>query len=195
MVKKEQIQDPSGNIIYWHTSSDVVFDEDTGNSVKQDIDAIKRALGISGSSVTNINIDADTLQGYEASDFVLEETYSNVIKTINKDLEKKAPLDSPVFTGMPTAPDVEAGDASEKIANTNFVKLALENALKTCATKEHTHAASGITAGTFKDTGVLAKNGSDYSTSRIRNISLVSELDTLPTGLEDGSIVMVYSES
>ena len=35
-----------------------------------------------------------------------------------------APLNSPGFTGSPTAPDVAAGDRSTKVANTNFVQTA-----------------------------------------------------------------------
>lgn len=188
-IKKEQIQDPSGNIIYWHTSSDVVYDEDTGNSVKYDISLIKRALGIT-ETITDPSIDADTLGGHSADEFVLSDTYNNVMTTMSKTISDKADKDSPIFTGTPTVPDVDIDDASEKIANTNFVK----NALKDYALSKHAHSASDITAGTFKDTGVLAKSGTDYSTSRIRNISFVSESSTLPTGLPDGSILMVYSE-
>lgn len=75
MVKKGQIQDAEGNIIYWHTSSDIVFDEETGNTVKEDIDAIKSALGMieSGPSVS-VNIDASTLQGHDSSYFAANET-------------------------------------------------------------------------------------------------------------------------
>lgn len=188
-IKKEQIQDPSGNIIYWHTSSDVVYDEDTGNSVKYDISLIKRALGIT-ETTTDPSIDADTLGGHSADEFVLNDTYNNVMTTMSKTISDKADKDSPIFTGTPTVPDVDIDDASEKIANTNFVK----NALKDYALSTHTHSASDIAAGTFKDTGVLAKSGTDYSTSRIRNISFVPESSTLPTGLPDGSILMVYSE-
>lgn len=190
MVKKEQIQDPSGNIIYWHTSSDVVFNEETGATVKQEIDEIRAAIGLSSSSVSEPTINAGTLNGHPADDFVLSETYINVINALTQTIQTKAPLESPVFTGTPTAPNVEKNDSSEKIANTNFV----QNVLKDYAEKTHSHAASEITAGTFKDTGVVAKNGADYSTSRIRNISLISASDALPTGLENGSVVMVYSE-
>ncbi len=42
----------------------------------------------------------------------------------------KAPLASPGFTGTPTTPTVSEGDDSTKIANTKFVKTAIENAVK-----------------------------------------------------------------
>ena len=189
MVKKEQIQDPSGNIIYWHTSSDVVFNEETGASVKQEIDELRAAIGL-GPSIEEPTINAGTLNGHSADDFVLAETYKNVINAVTQTIQTKAPLDSPVFTGTPTTPDVEKNDSSQRIANTNFV----QNVLKDYASRVHSHSASEITAGTFKETGVAAKNGVDYSTSRLRNISLISETDALPTGLENGSVVMVYSE-
>ena len=75
MVKKGQIQDTEGNIVYWHTSSDIVFDEETGNTVKEDIDSIKAALGMieSGPSVS-VNIDANTLQGHDSAYFAVNET-------------------------------------------------------------------------------------------------------------------------
>ena len=78
MVKKGQIQDAEGNIVYWHTSSDVVYDEETGNTVKEDIDAIKSALGMieSGPSVS-VNIDANTLEGHDSTYFAVNETVEN----------------------------------------------------------------------------------------------------------------------
>lgn len=43
-------------------------------------------------------------------------------------LDAKAPLASPALTGTPTAPTAPAGDNSTKIANTAFVKGAVDNA-------------------------------------------------------------------
>jgi len=39
--------------------------------------------------------------------------------------ETKAPIDSPEFTGTPTAPTPRAGDSSNKIATTAFVMAAM----------------------------------------------------------------------
>lgn len=58
---------------------------------------------------------------------------------------------------------------------------------------EHTHAAGNIAAGTFKDTGVKAKDGTDYSVARVRNI-MASDAD-LTAGsspLPSGTIYIVF---
>ena len=47
MIKKLETQDQYGNKIYRYTSSDIVLDLDTGHTVKQDIDTLMSALGIS----------------------------------------------------------------------------------------------------------------------------------------------------
>ena len=122
MIKKLETQDQYGNKIYRYTSSDIVLDLDTGHSVKQDIDLILAALGISGKeSSTEINIDAATLEGLSADKFVLAETYTNYTKAVADEIALKAPLDSPRLTGTPTAPSVDPLDSTEKIANTKYV--------------------------------------------------------------------------
>ena len=45
---------------------------------------------------------------------------------LNKKIKKKADLDSPHFTGEPTAPTPEPRDDSERIATTEFVQDAIE---------------------------------------------------------------------
>ena len=45
---------------------------------------------------------------------------------LNKKIKKKADLDSPHFTGEPTAPTPETGDDSERIATTEFVQEAIK---------------------------------------------------------------------
>lgn len=52
---------------------------------------------------------------------------SGVTSNIQTQLNNKAPLASPVFTGTPTAPTPTAGDNSTKIATTAFVKNAIDN--------------------------------------------------------------------
>lgn len=54
------------------------------------------------------------------------------------------------------------------------------------APKEHTHAASTISAGTFASTEVCAKSGTEYWTSRVRNIVLLDGM------LADESVVTMY---
>ncbi len=49
-------------------------------------------------------------------------------KASNADLALKAPLDSPTFTGTPTAPTPTAGDDSTKVATTAFVRGEIDTA-------------------------------------------------------------------
>ena len=44
--------------------------------------------------------------------------------------ETKAPIDSPEFTGTPTAPTPRAGDSSNKIATTAFVMAAMQGSIR-----------------------------------------------------------------
>lgn len=57
----------------------------------------------------------------------------------------------------------------------------------------HSHSADEIHAGTFAETGVRAKDGEDYATSRLRNI-MSSDIDlTAGTSpLPSGSIYIVF---
>lgn len=56
------------------------------------------------------------------------------------------------------------------------------------AASSHTHAASQVTAGNLP-VGVKATNGTDYTTSRIRNIRFGT---SVPTSLANGEIFIVY---
>ena len=201
MVKQYELQDQYGNKIYNHTSSDIVFDLDTGRTVKQDIDLLLGAFGLSGEGgqTEDVKIDAHSLSGYTIDKLVLNETYTNAMAGLASELSLKAPLASPVFTGTPTAPDVEKGDSTTKIANTKFVSDAVTDALASVTTilegyaeAEHTHSADDITSGTFANTDVMAMNGSDYTAARIRNISFLGESEELPSTLANGSLLAVY---
>jgi hypothetical protein len=257
MIRQFEIQDQNGNKIYRHTSSDIVWDLDTGHTVKEDIDTLMNALGISNSSSSSSNktelaIDASTLSGYTIDQLVLNDTYVNAINQLNNEISNKAPLASPSFSGTPTTPNVKQGDDSTKIANTSYVDTAVA-ALKTYvnssvddsgtdkapinspqftgtpttpnvsqgdnskkiantayvdlaasnvktsiidtltgyAVKNHSHAASDISSGTFSSTAIYAQNGTDYSTARIRNISFST---SVPTSLANGTLLAVYEE-
>lgn len=50
---------------------------------------------------------------------------------LNKKIKKKADIDSPHFTGEPTAPTPEHGDDSERLATTEFVQDAIKDAENT----------------------------------------------------------------
>lgn len=53
----------------------------------------------------------------------------NTITGLQDALDAKADLDSPIFTGTPSAPTAPLNDSSTQIANTSFVKKAIENSL------------------------------------------------------------------
>lgn len=73
------------------------------------------------------------------------------------------------------------------------VKSYTDTAVATKANSSHNHAASNITGGTF--TGqVTAPAGTEYTTNRIRNVSLSTTdpgANTTST-LANGSILMIY---
>ena len=84
MIRKLETQDQNGNKVYRYTTSDIVLDLDTGRSVKQDIDTLMSALGISGkNSNVQVSIDASTLQTHPALDFVLKSTYSGYTNAVS----------------------------------------------------------------------------------------------------------------
>mgnify|MGYP007007457219 FL=1 len=148
MIKKYERQDQYGNQIYNYSSSDIILDLDTGHTVKQDIDTIMSALGISGQKPSSdVKLNAVTLEGHAAADFVLDTTYQKAIETLNTNISNKADVDSPVFTGTPTVPNVNAKDGTQKIANTLYVdnaatalKEEITNALKEYAKSVHQQA-------------------------------------------------------
>lgn len=88
MIRKEKMQDHLGNIIYWHTSSDVVFDTTTGKSVKEDLDTIKKALGVDSfcGNETEIVIDADYIGGHPIEDLVLLDDYEKKTEELKETL-------------------------------------------------------------------------------------------------------------
>lgn len=201
MIKKYERQDQYGNQIYNYSSSDIILDLDTGHTVKQDIDTLMQALGLSGSgsTSTDIKINAATLEGHAAVDFVLSETYQNAIDTLNETITKKADTVSPAFTGTPTVPNVDPKDGTQKIANTLYVDNAatalkgeITTILKDYAKAVHQHSASDITSGTFAATDVKAMDGTDYSTARVRNIYFMDDSQELPATLPNGTILAVY---
>lgn len=69
----------------------------------------------------------------------------------------------------------------------------IETQLSGKANSSHTHGAGNIDAGTFADTAVKAKSGTDYSTARVRNIYAgTSDLTAGSSSLASGNIYLVY---
>ena len=106
-------------------------------------------------------------------------------------------LASPAFTGTPTAPTAAQGTNTTQLATTEFVARAISAitlAQLGAAASSHNHSASNITSGTLPvtrgGTGITNLTGSDYSTSRVRGISVQS---TIPDSVSNGHIVGVYT--
>lgn len=100
-------------------------------------------------TLTNKTINADN---NTISDLELDNFKSGVVKTsmgsspsdlylltekaIDTELDKKAPLASPTFTGTVTVPTADEGDNSTKAANTAFVQKAVSSATAGALKKE-----------------------------------------------------------
>ena len=96
--------------------------------------------------------DSTTLAGYGITDAVSSSTHTT-------DLALKAPLASPVFTGVPTAPTASANTNNTQIATTAYVDSAVGGASGT-----YTNASvdSHLNTSTANSGEVLSWNGSDY---------------------------------
>jgi hypothetical protein len=75
-------------------------------------------------------LDADTMDGNDGAFYLNRTNHTNtqLISTVSglqTELDLKAPIASPVFTGNPTAPTPTAGDADASIATTAFVTNAV----------------------------------------------------------------------
>lgn len=97
------------------------------------------------------------------------------------------------------SPEYYATKASVDAAVQKSAELEEEMAKK--ANASHTHAsgdinslaASKISAGTFSDTDVKAKSGTDYGTARVRNIKVgTADLTAGTSALTSGDIYFVY---
>ena len=62
-------------------------------------------------------------------------TYNSLISQLDIIASTKADVDSPVFTGTPTAPTAAAGTNTTQVATTEFVKTAISNAYSDVGTR------------------------------------------------------------
>lgn len=80
-------------------------------------------------------------------------TYNSLMSDLDDIETNKANIDSPVFTGTPTAPTAAAGTKTNQIATTAFVNTAINNAFSYQGTYS-AQAPSGVsvpTGGTYTD--------------------------------------------
>lgn len=94
-----------------------------------------------------INADNNTISNLELDNFKSgivktamsaspSDSYLLTEKAIDTELDKKAPLASPTFTGIVTVPTADEGDNSAKAANTEFVQKAISSATAGALKKE-----------------------------------------------------------
>lgn len=102
-----------------------------------------------------------------------------------------------VYGTLPVANGGTGNTSVDTVPTSESTKMVtsggVHKALAEKANTSHTHAASGIKAGTFAETGVKAKSGTDYGTARVRNIYAgTTDMEAGVTALESGAIYFVY---
>ena len=102
--------------------------------------------------------------------------------------------------GLDAGADIEAIEANWDLLDAELKRIE-EDELAKKANESHTHSSGDITslgadkisAGTFADTGVKAKSGTDYGTARVRNIKAgTDDLTPGTSALTSGDIYFVY---
>ena len=81
-------------------------------------------------TVTNAAVIGKQLTGFTSSAgaILATDTVLGALQKVDGNVALKAPLDSPVFTGIPVAPTANANTISEQLATTAFVSNAVANA-------------------------------------------------------------------
>jgi hypothetical protein len=101
------------------------------------ISALLRPVEVNGTRMLDANnLDTEALNLVQGTNITISEADGDVtfdVPGITTDtqtaLNLKAPIDSPAFTTTATAPTPSTGDNSTKIATTQFVKTAVDNAV------------------------------------------------------------------
>ena len=132
-------------------------------------------------------------------------THTSQISTLNSEVSTLAPINSPGFTGTPTAPTPSSGDNSTKLATTAFVESAIGAAavftgdtpasgvssgswmVTTYGTVAGSRTVVGIGQGTCTNGQTVGIGGStSYSPSQFIIAACVGTLDTSPIGTGSG---------
>jgi len=98
---------------------------------------LKKPAQIDFYDVDDFNHNADII------DEELKKVSNEIETKINTEFEKKADLNSPAFTGTPTAPTQSASDNSTKLATTAYVTRAINNHVT--AEMPHQFTVNGVT--------------------------------------------------
>jgi len=125
----------------------------------------------------------DTLPTGDSNKIVKGTEIDNEFNAIAGAVSSKADIASPTFTGTPAAPTATAGSSTTQIANTAYVKVAVDTAtaaLGNMSTQNKN--AIDITGGTITGTTI---NGNTVGTNSVgaRTVSTSS-----PTGGSNGDI-------
>lgn len=101
----------------------------TKSALAQDVQASlgKADTALQTAPVTSVNGQTGTvvLKTNDIQDSSTGGSLAGMLSFMNGNIQGKAPLDSPAFTGTPTAPTPASGDDSTKVATTEFVQAAV----------------------------------------------------------------------
>ena len=107
----------------------------------------------------------------------LETKHGQDISSINTELGKKAPLDSPALTGTPTAPTAVSGTATDQIATTKFVNDIVGN-IDFSAFQEHTKYVTNANLNELLEDGNYISAGTMTNTPVATTYCIVTVIDT-----------------
>ena len=166
-------------------SADIVRTSATQTLTNKTIDADDNTI----SDLTTSNLKSGVLQTTVRASSSATDTTIASEKAIRTELDKKANLASPVFTGTPTAPTATAGTNNTQIATTAFVNNAIASASLTIAENNPALTQSGGVC-TWTITNTL--NNADVICS-IREVSSGEEVETNKTYTASNIVIKMNS--
>ena len=129
--------------------------------------------------VTATTAEINILDGLTATTQELNYV-DGVTSNIQTQLDKKAPLASPVLTGTPTAPTAAQGTNTTQIATTAFVKNEITNEINNFVDVVEAH----VNAGTVYGTGIIASINSPVVGSSVAVGNSISSITNYKAGWE-----------
>lgn len=153
-----------------------------GQVLKVDNNSIPNWSALTISDISGITASAaeiNILDGLTATTQELNYV-DGVTSNIQTQLNKKAPLASPVLTGTPTAPTAAQGTNTTQIATTAFVKNEITNEINNFVDVVEAH----VNAGTVYGTGIVASINSSVVGSSIAVGNNISSITNYKAGWE-----------